>query len=257
MLVLWPGFNINAMFADPSLYLDLSPVTIDGGQTESDGTRQWMESHLMERLMGGSTTPGAPSKFGDPEGESDTRAALARRGSETEGDDRSDELLVEFRVGCVPPPSKLCCWHCGGVCLPDRPPVPIVIGRVERKGTPYFVADGVACRFPCAAAVLYTRAGRGAGCFARDTYMLYMSYLRLLYQTYTGIRYVGDFERSPDPTRVLREYGLGSGDAGEYARQIAALDPYERWRSASAPNLQDLMRGVRTIARGGAAARPT
>ena len=236
------------MFAEPPLYLDLSPVTVDGAPTESDETRRWMESRLMERLMGGPTTPGDRPKFDKPDGEAGTQAALERRGVEVEGDDRSDELLVEFRVGYVPHPSKLCCWRCGGRCLPDRPPVPIVIGRVERKGTPYFVADGVACRFPCAAAVLYNRAGRGAGCFARDTYMLYESYLRLLYQTYTAVRHVGSFKRSPEPTRVLRGYGLGTGDAGDYARQVAALDPYEEWRGASAPNLQGLMRGIRALA---------
>jgi hypothetical protein len=211
------------------MYLDLTPVVVVEHEGSRDRKALWMEAHMAERLAeeGGTAAPFVFTEKQEPE----VIAAVARRDERKEDEelDRASALVEMAPVGLIPPPSRLRCWHCDAVCLPTRAPVYPPIRLIEKEGVPYFVNEGITCRFPCAAAYLFGLAGGHTSGHSRDESLRYMGYLRLLFYTYTKVWRDEEFPLSPPRKTSLRSHGVGGMTESEYAGRIASLDPYERW----------------------------
>jgi len=223
------------------MFLDLAPVIAVEDETTRDRKALWMEAHMAERLAEEGAPAAAPFVFTEKQ-EPEVAAAVARRDERNPGGRTSDlatTLSEVLAVGEIPPPSELRCWHCGAVCLPTRAPVYPPIRLIEKEGVPYFISEGVTCRFPCAAAYLFALAGGDTSGHSRDEFLRYMGYLRLQFYTYTKVWRDGEFPLSPPRKTSLRSHGVGEMTESEYAARIASLDPYERWfadgRTIAAP----------------------
>jgi len=221
------------------LYLDLAPV--DGRRLEEelkDGgskNERWMMDHMTSRLISESGAA-VELAIGQDDGDAKVVAAAKRRGSAT--DDSAggapDPLPTDWPVDVVSPPMpEYTCAYCDGGCLPDRPAILIPVQLRKSGDGAFWQVDGVACRFPCAAAELFRRAGGeacGGTAIRRDEYMRGAEYLRLMFLVMTGDRWRDDWPHSPDPRRYLACYGMGgTKDVKALALEIASLDPYEAW----------------------------
>ncbi len=223
------------------LYFDLSPV--DARAFEEDlrdagiKKERWMIAHMTARLVEeegvgreGTVTTGLD------DGDATVVEAAKRRGVTTSyaAGEFPARLPSERPVGEVPPPMpEYICCYCEGRCLFDRPAIPVPVQLRKDGDGKIWQVRGVACRYPCAAAELFRRAGGeacGGTAIRRDEYMRGADYLRIMYFVMTGERWGDDWPRSPPPQQFLAKYGMGGAKGPEdFARAVALLDPYEAW----------------------------